>query len=86
MKTQTIRIAGMIAGILTTIAFVPQAIKIYRTKHTKDISLGMFIIFSVGVAMWAFYGIMLREYPIIIANITVLFLTIYILIMKLKYK
>ena len=79
-------ITGLIAGILTTIAFLPQAMQIYKTKHTKDLSLSMFLIFSLGVLTWAIYGFMLGAYPVIIANGLTLIICFYIIIMKIKYK
>lgn len=77
-------IFGYIAAACTTISFVPQAIKVYKTKSTKDISLGMFLLMSTGVAFWLIYGLMINSYPIVLANAVTLFLSFYILIMKIK--
>ena len=75
---------GYIAATLTTSAFLPQAIKVVKTKQTEGISLWMYIIFTMGVAFWLLYGIYQHILPIIIANaITLLFASI-ILIFKLK--
>jgi MtN3 and saliva related transmembrane protein len=60
---------GFIAATLTTIAFIPQAIKTIRTKETKGISLPMYLIFWIGVLCWLYYGIVLGQTPIIIGNI-----------------
>lgn len=79
-------IVGSVAAICTTIAFVPQAIKIIHTKHTQDLSPGMYTIFSSGVALWLCYGIMLREMPIILANGVTLIFTLTILVFILKYR
>ncbi len=79
-------IIGYIAGALTTIAFVPQVIKIWKTKSTKDISLTMFIVFCFGIFLWMIYGIMLHSFPVIIANATGLVLGLLIIIFKIKYK
>ncbi len=76
---------GYAAGALTTIAFVPQVIRTWKTKSAKDISLGMFVTFCLGVLLWLVYGIMLRSLPVIIANAAVLALSTVILVMKLKY-
>jgi MtN3 and saliva related transmembrane protein len=81
----TATILGYMAGTLTTIAFIPQVIRTWKTKSTKDISLGMFVTFCLGVFLWLVYGIILNSLPVIIANSTVLLLSIVILILKLKY-
>ncbi len=75
-----------IAGIATTVSFLPQVVKVYRTKHTKDLSLPMYVIFVCGVFLWAVYGILISSWPVIIANGVTLALAAYILAMKLKYK
>ncbi len=77
---------GFIAGILTTVAFVPQVVKIWKTKHATDISLGMFAIFSSGVLLWLFYGIEIGAMPVIVANAVTLGLSLTILVFKIKYK
>ena len=77
---------GLIAGALTTVAFIPQVVKIWKSKHTLDISLGMFSIFSVGVFLWLLYGIQLGALPIILANGITLVLSLTVLVFKLKYK
>ncbi|MHB8550610.1 MAG: SemiSWEET transporter, partial [Acidiferrobacterales bacterium] len=65
---------GFLAGTLTTIAFLPQAIKIWKTKSTKDISLGMFTLFVTGVFLWIVYGVGIGSVPVIIANTVTLVL------------
>ena len=77
---------GFFAAFCTTIAFLPQAIKVYKTKSTKDISLLMFIIFTVGVASWLAYGVYLNDLPLIAANTITLILSLFILFYKIKYK
>ncbi len=77
-------IFGYLAAAGTTISFVPQAIKVYKTKSTGDISLGMFLLMTTGVAFWLIYGLMISSYPIVVANVITLFLSLYILLMKLK--
>ena len=73
---------GTMAGTLTTIAFIPQALKTWRSRSAKDISLGMFVLFSTGVLLWLVYGIALGEWPIIIANAITLALALMILALK----
>lgn len=74
---------GYVAAFCTTIAFVPQAMTVWKTRSTRDLSLAMFMIFTLGVALWLAYGLMLNSLPIIIANIFTLILAGYILVMKL---
>jgi MtN3 and saliva related transmembrane protein len=76
---------GSIAATLTTLAFIPQVWKVLRTRHTHDISLGMYAIFSGGVAMWLAYGILLGSWPIIIANSITLLLAGTVLVMKIRF-
>ena len=77
---------GFLAAFCTTFAFIPQAVKVWKTKSTKDISLYMFIIFTVGVFSWLIYGITISDMPIILANSVTLVLSLFILIYKIKYK
>ena len=77
---------GLIAGALTTVAFIPQVIKIWKTQHATDISLGMFAIFSCGVLLWLFYGIEIDAIPVIVANAVTLGLSLTILVFKMRYK
>ncbi len=83
---ETANILGLIAGALTTVAFIPQVIKIWKTKHATDISLGMFAIFSIGVLLWLFYGIEIDAVPVIVANAVTLGLSLTILVFKMRYK
>jgi MtN3 and saliva related transmembrane protein len=76
---------GYLAATLTTVAFIPQVIQIWRSKHTKDISLGMYSIFTTGILAWLGYGILLGSTPIIIANSITVVLAGSVLAMKLKY-
>lgn len=77
---------GYIAGFFTTIAFLPQVIKVWRTKSTKDISIWMFLIFTTGVLLWLIYGLLIINYSLIIANTITLILSISILIAKILFK
>jgi MtN3 and saliva related transmembrane protein len=75
---------GYFAAICTTIAFIPQAVKVYKSKHTKDISIGMFLLLNVGFILWLWYGILILSYPIILANAVTIIVALYILIFKIK--
>ncbi len=77
---------GFMAAALTTVGFIPQTIKVLRTRQTKDISLWMYLLFVSGVALWLIYGIMCHAWPIILANMVTLVLGITILIFKIIYK
>lgn len=74
---------GGMAGLCTTLAFIPQVIKTYRTKSTGDLSLAMFLIFCIGVSLWLVYGIIKNDIPLIAANAVTLVLAGYILWVKL---
>lgn len=78
-------IIGIIAGTLCTISFLPQLFKIIKTRHTKDLSLTMFIIFAIGVFLWLVYGLLIKEWPVIIANAIVFLFAVFIVSMKVKY-
>ena len=75
-------LVGLAAGTLTTISFVPQVVRIVRTRSAHDISWWMFGIFSVGVALWLWYGIMLGALPVILSNVVTLTLATAILWLK----
>jgi len=78
-------IFGSIAATLTTTAFIPQAWQVWRTRHTADISLIMYSMFTTGVALWLIYGLMLAAWPIIIANSITLLLAGSVLMMKIRF-
>jgi MtN3 and saliva related transmembrane protein len=79
-----IDLIGSAAASLTTISFVPQAWRIFQTRHTTDISLGMYSLFTTGVLFWLIYGIMLGSWPIIAANSITLILAGTVLAMKIR--
>jgi len=82
----TTTIIGFGAAICTTMSFVPQALKVIKTKNTKDLSLGMYVLFVVGVGLWLTYGLLLEELPMILANVVTLILSLIILGYKIRYK
>jgi MtN3 and saliva related transmembrane protein len=77
---------GTLAAVLTTASFLPQALHTFRTKDVSGISLVMYSIFTMGVAMWLVYGLLLQAWPVVIANLVTLGLASAILFMKLRYK
>jgi MtN3 and saliva related transmembrane protein len=78
-------LAGYAAAILTTISFVPQAWHTFRTRDVSGISLGMYSVFTVGVALWLVYGLLLGAWPVVVANAVTLALAVAILAMKVRY-
>ncbi len=81
-----ITIVGLAAAFLTTVSLFPQLVKVWKTKSTRDISLGMFSIFCVGIFLWFLYGIFLNDIPIIVGNSLALIQGLIILAFKIKYK
>ncbi len=79
-----ILVLGIAAAFCTTAAFLPQALKTIRTKHTKDISLGMYLLMVTGLSLWLAYGIFKGDLPIIIANSVTVVLAGLILFMKMR--
>lgn len=77
---------GFIAAALTTFAFLPQVIKVVREKNTASISLPMYAIFTIGVAIWLVYGLLLDNVPMIISNICTLVFASIILFCKIRNK
>ena len=77
---------GLVAGACTTIAFLPQVLKTWKSRSAKDLSLSMFSIFSLGVALWLVYGFLVNDVPVIAANMITLMLASTLLLFKLKYK
>lgn len=78
-------ILGYAAATLTTVSFVPQAWRTFKTKDVSGISLRMYSIFTAGIAVWLAYGIVLKETPMMIANSLSLVLACTVLFMKLRY-
>ena len=77
---------GMVAAVLTTLSFVPQVWHSFKTRDVSGVSLGMYSLFTVGIALWLVYGILLNAWPLIVANGITLSLALAILLMKLRYK
>ncbi len=81
-----ITVMGFIAGMCTTSAFLPQVVKIFRTRKTEDISLFMYIILTTGILLWIIYGSLNGDIPLVLANgITFIFAS-SILVLKLRYE
>jgi MtN3 and saliva related transmembrane protein len=78
-------LVGYIAGTLTTISFVPQVIKAWKMRETRDISLAMIVLFGIGILLWTLYGIWTGSLPIIAANVITFFLILVLLFLKVRY-
>ena len=85
MALSLVSLIGSAAGVCTTVAYLPQVIRTWRTRSTADISLGMFCVMVFGVILWLIYGIATDDWPIIGANSFTLVLTVTILFLKLRY-
>ena len=77
---------GYIAGTLTTISFLPQVIRTWRMRETKDFSLAMLLLFATGILLWTVYGFWTGSLPVILANVITFLLIIVLLAMKIKYR
>ena len=82
----TADLIGSLAACLTTLSFVPQAWLTFKTRDVSGVSLLMYSVFTVGVALWLAYGVLLRSWPMVIANAITLVLALMILAMKLVYR
>jgi len=83
---QAIEILGLLAGTITSITFVPQVIKIWKTKSAKDLSLVMLLLLIAGVLLWLTYGLLVKDTAIIYTNSMVLIMSMIMLYFKLNYK
>ena len=79
-------IIGLLAACITTASFLPQVFKTYKTKDTSGLSLTMYIAFFIGIFLLLIYGIHLNSLPMILANVITAMLSLFLIIMKLKYK
>ena len=76
---------GLVAGTLTSIAAIPQVIKTLKTRHVRDISVWQPLLLAFGVALWMMYGILINDFPLIVANITPLICNVVLTGMKIRY-
>jgi MtN3 and saliva related transmembrane protein len=86
MHENLITVVGLLAGTLTTLAFVPQVLQTWKSKSTKDVSLNTFLLFCTGVFLWLVYGLFKEDIAVILANFITFILASIILGLKLKYK
>ena len=86
MNISCLTLLGIIAAACTSSTFLPQIIKSYKTKSTKDISLGMMLLMLFGVTLWFIYGAIKKDVAILFAQVVALIFTVFLLILKIKYK
>lgn len=86
MEINNITTLGLAAGLLTTIAYLPQVIKTWKSKSAQDLSWSMLIVLCIGIVLWLVYGFSVRDIPVIAANILTLLLVSIILVLKIRYK
>jgi MtN3 and saliva related transmembrane protein len=78
-------LVGYAAGFLATAAFVPQVAKTFKARSARDISLGMYVLFCLGVALWLVYGLLIASWPVIVSNTVTLVLSGAVLVLKLRH-
>jgi MtN3 and saliva related transmembrane protein len=76
-------VIGLVAGVCTTIAFLPQVIQVWKLRSARDISLGMYVVFCFGVLLWLIYGFLIFSFSLILANLITFILAFIILLMKI---
>jgi MtN3 and saliva related transmembrane protein len=85
MEIDFITTLGLTAGLLTTIAYLPQLIKTWKSKSASDLSWSMLITLCTGIILWLVYGVYVQDIPLIAANIVTLLLASIILVLKIRY-
>jgi MtN3 and saliva related transmembrane protein len=84
-RTDLATVVGSLAGLITVLSFIPQAVRAWRTKRTQDLSTGTFVMLVMQAVGWTTYGVLLGQKPIIYTNSCVLAITLVILAAKLKH-
>jgi len=85
-KDEWITLLGLAAGTLTTLSFLPQLLKAWKSRSTHDISIGMFSLLAVGITLWIVYGVVTSDLPVVVANSVTLVFVGLILVLKLRYR
>jgi MtN3 and saliva related transmembrane protein len=81
----SVMLLGLVAAACTTAAFVPQVMHSLRTRDTRGVSLGMYLVFTAGIALWLIYGLLVADWPIIVANSVTLALCTLVLVLKFRH-
>ncbi len=82
---ETATIIGILAGTLTTTSLVPQVVKAWKTRHTRDVSMFMFLMLFTGVGLWLIYGLAIGDLPVILANTVTIVLVVTMIVLKLRF-
>lgn len=85
MKPAYTDLLGYIAATMTTVSFVPQLLRVIKLRSARDVSLGMFLIFTTGTAFWLLYGLLAHSFPVAFANAVTFLLSLAILVLKLRF-
>ena len=83
---QLAQVIGLMAGTITSITFIPQVIRIWKTRSAKDLSMVMMLLLIIGTSLWLSYGLMIRDAAIIYTNSRVLAMSLIMMFFKLRYK
>ena len=86
LNIDPVLVLGLVAGAFTTVAFVPQVIRTWKVKSARDLSLAMIGLNSTGIFLWLVYGLCVRSFPIIVANLVTFILMSAVLILAIKYR
>ena len=78
-------VIGLCAATLTTIAFLPQVARVWKTRSARDISLPMYGLFTLGTVLWLLYGVAIHSFPVELANAVTLVLAMAVLVGKLRF-
>jgi MtN3 and saliva related transmembrane protein len=81
-----IEVLGGVAGFVSTLAFWPQAVKVYKTKKTRGLSLGMYRLYCAGLVLWSIYAYLIDSFPLLLTEVVTGAMAFYILFMKMKNK
>jgi MtN3 and saliva related transmembrane protein len=85
MKIELTTALGLVAGVLTTLAYLPQLIKTWKSRSANDLSWSMLIILCTGIVLWLVYGFWVHDIPIIAANVVTFLFAAIILFLKIRY-
>lgn len=85
MASFSVEALGLAAGFCTTLAYVPQVLKAWRTRRTQDLSLGMYLVLALGVALWLAYGLLIGSLSVALANGVTLVLVLVVVALKLRH-
>jgi MtN3 and saliva related transmembrane protein len=85
MEFSPVEALGLAAGCCTSLAFVPQVMKAWRTRRTQDLSLGMYLVLATGVALWLVYGLLVSSLSVTVANAVSLVLILVVVALKLRH-